>query len=66
MALEDKQLVCIECGNSFSFTVGEQQFYKEKGFENEPKRCPACRSRRKREKRTRKNPSRDFSRGRGR
>lgn len=40
---EDKTLVCRECGNEFVFTASEQQFYADKGFQNEPKRCPACR-----------------------
>lgn len=47
MAYEDKQLTCKECGQEFSFTAREQEFYAEKGFENEPGRCPACRSARK-------------------
>ena len=36
---EDKTLVCKECGNEFVFTAGEQEFYAEKGFTNEPQRC---------------------------
>lgn len=45
--MEDKTLVCRECGNEFTFSVGEQEFYKEKGFENEPTRCAPCRKARK-------------------
>ena len=44
---EDKTLVCKECGNEFVFSAGEQEFYAEKGFVNEPQRCKACRSARK-------------------
>ena len=44
---EDKTLVCKECGNEFVFTAGEQEFYAEKGFTNEPQRCKACRQARK-------------------
>jgi CxxC-x17-CxxC domain-containing protein len=44
---EDKTLVCKDCNQEFTFTAGEQEFYAEKGFENEPGRCPACRSARK-------------------
>lgn len=44
---QDKTLVCKDCGNEFIFTVGEQEFYAEKGFENEPQRCKDCRSSRK-------------------
>ena len=44
---EDKTLVCRECGNEFVFTASEQQFYADKGFQNEPGRCPACRAARR-------------------
>lgn len=44
---EDKTLVCKDCGNEFVFTAGEQEFYAEKGFQNEPARCKDCRSARK-------------------
>ncbi|MCG1026006.1 MAG: zinc-binding protein [Dehalobacter sp. 4CP] len=44
---EDKVLTCKDCGNEFSFSVSEQEFYAEKGFTNEPGRCPECRSARK-------------------
>ena len=45
--MEDKTLVCKDCGAEFVFTVGEQEFYAEKGFNNEPVRCPECRKARK-------------------
>ena len=38
---EDKTLVCKECGKEFVFTAGEQEFYAERGFQNEPQRCKA-------------------------
>ena len=44
---EDKTLVCKDCGQEFVFTAGEQEFYAEKGFQNEPTRCKACRNARK-------------------
>ncbi len=44
---QDKIIVCKDCGNQFTFTVGEQEFYIQKGFENEPVRCKDCRSKRK-------------------
>lgn len=44
---EDKTLICKECGNEFVFTAGEQEFYAEKGFVNEPQRCKECRQARK-------------------
>ena len=47
MEFEDKKLVCQDCGKEFIFTAGEQAFYKEKGLDNEPKRCKECRDKRK-------------------
>ena len=44
---EDKTLVCKDCGNEFIFSAGEQAFYAEKGFQNEPTRCRVCRMARK-------------------
>ena len=41
---EDKTLVCKDCGKEFIFSAGEQAFYAEKGFQNEPTRCKACRN----------------------
>ncbi|MBM7854827.1 CxxC-x17-CxxC domain-containing protein [Desulfohalotomaculum tongense] len=43
----DKTLTCKDCGEDFVFSAGEQAFYAEKGFENEPARCPQCRAARK-------------------
>ncbi|MBE6081140.1 MULTISPECIES: zinc-ribbon domain-containing protein [Tissierellales] len=48
--MADKTLVCKDCGKEFIFTEGEQTFYKEKGFENEPQRCPECRRKRKQQR----------------
>jgi len=45
--MPDKTLICKECNREFVFTENEQAFYKEKGFENEPQRCPDCRAARK-------------------
>ena len=44
---EDKTLVCNECGQEFVFSAGEQEFYAARGFQNEPKKCKACRAARK-------------------
>ncbi|MCR6513698.1 MAG: zinc-ribbon domain-containing protein [Clostridium chrysemydis] len=51
--MEDKKLVCKDCGAEFVFTVGEQEFFKEKGFDNEPVRCLDCRRKRKAERNNR-------------
>jgi len=47
MAFTDKTLTCRDCGATFTFTAGEQEFYAEKGFQNEPTRCKDCRNARK-------------------
>ncbi len=44
---EDKTLVCKDCGAEFIFSAGEQQFYAEHDFQNEPQRCKACRDAKK-------------------
>ena len=51
MALSDKTLTCVECGNEFTFTVGEQEFFASKGFTNEPGRCTQCRGARRSQQR---------------
>jgi len=58
--MEDKTLKCQEpdCGQDFIFTVGEQEFYKERGFAEEPKRCKECRDKRKQ---NRRRPYNDFN-----
>jgi CxxC-x17-CxxC domain-containing protein len=43
----DKALTCRECGQSFMFTAGEQEFFAQRGLMNEPSRCPECRASRR-------------------
>lgn len=47
MPYTDKTLTCSDCGSSFTFTSGEQEFHASKGFTNEPRRCPSCRGARR-------------------
>ena len=47
MSYADKTVTCRDCGMEFVFTTGEQEFYAQKGFTNEPTRCPSCRQQRK-------------------
>ena len=47
MSYADKTLTCRDCGTQFVFTAGEQEFYAQKGFTNEPTRCSSCRQARK-------------------
>ena len=41
---QDRSLKCIDCGGEFVFSAGEQQFFHDKNFKNEPKRCKACKT----------------------
>ncbi len=50
MGFEDKSLQCSDCGTTFTFGAGEQEFFQSKGYTNEPKRCPSCRQARKSER----------------
>ncbi len=52
--MADKTITCKDCGEDFVFTEGEQQFYAEKGFENEPIRCKKCRDARKAQRNNRR------------
>ncbi len=47
ISLQDKILTCRDCSNEFAFTVSEQEFFAQKGFTNNPSRCPECRAARK-------------------
>lgn len=46
MEFTDRILVCADCGRDFVFTAGEQLFFFDKQFRNDPKRCKPCKSRR--------------------
>ena len=46
MEFQDKILKCIDCGADFVFTAGEQLFFHDKQFKNDPKRCKPCKSKR--------------------
>jgi CxxC-x17-CxxC domain-containing protein len=46
MEFVDRLLTCVDCGGEFIFTAGEQLFFLDKQFKNDPKRCKPCKSRR--------------------
>ena len=46
MEFQDKILKCVDCGTEFVFTAGEQLFFHDKQFKNEPKRCKGCKGKR--------------------
>jgi len=43
----DRTLKCVECGAIFVFTAREQEFFAERNFQNDPKRCKDCKAKRK-------------------
>jgi len=47
LEFEDQKRTCVECGDEFLWTAGEQEFFHEKGFTDPPKRCKTCRQVRK-------------------
>ncbi len=47
MAFQDRDLTCVECNQPFVFTADDQQYHADKGYTNEPKRCPSCRAARR-------------------
>src|ERR1700759_3271461 len=46
MEFVDRLLKCCDCGNEFVFTAGEQLFFFDKQFKNDPKRCKLCKAKR--------------------
>jgi CxxC-x17-CxxC domain-containing protein len=43
----DKTLTCADCGADFTFSANDQAYHQERGFTNEPRRCPSCRASRR-------------------
>ena len=50
MSFQDKSIQCSDCGATFTFSAEEQEFFQNKGFTNEPRRCSPCRQARKTER----------------
>jgi CxxC-x17-CxxC domain-containing protein len=46
MAFADRDVLCVSCGVMFVFSAGEQEFFREKGFVNEPRHCKQCKAKR--------------------
>ena len=47
MSFQDRTLTCLDCNQPFTFTADDQQYHREKGYTNEPKRCASCRQNRR-------------------
>ncbi len=48
MEFKDRVLKCADCGAEFIFTAGEQVFFHDKQFKNDPKHCKQCKAKRAR------------------
>jgi CxxC-x17-CxxC domain-containing protein len=48
MEFTDRVLKCTDCGVEFVFTAGEQVFFHDKQFKNDPKHCKQCKAKRAR------------------
>jgi CxxC-x17-CxxC domain-containing protein len=48
MEFSDRVLKCVDCGTEFVFTAGEQLFFHDKEFRNDPKHCKQCKVKRSR------------------
>ena len=46
MEFIDRVLKCSDCSNEFVFTAGEQLFFFDRQFKNDPKRCKLCKAKR--------------------
>ena len=46
MEFSDKVLKCADFGQEFIFTAGEQLFFFDRQFKNDPKRCKNCKAKR--------------------
>jgi CxxC-x17-CxxC domain-containing protein len=40
--IKDKNIACIDCESDFIWSVGEQEFFRDKELKNPPKRCKDC------------------------
>jgi len=43
----DRTLNCVDCGVEFIHSAADQEYYQQKGFVSDPKRCTSCRASRR-------------------
>jgi CxxC-x17-CxxC domain-containing protein len=61
----DRTLTCVDCSVEFIHSAADQEFYAEKGFVSDPKRCPSCRAARRSMRDSSGHDSRDIGGPRG-
>ena len=47
MTYVDRTLTCVDCGVGFIHSAADQEYYAQKGFASDPKRCSSCRASRR-------------------
>ncbi len=47
MSYVDRTVTCVDCGVDFVHSGADQEFYAQKGFTSDPRRCPSCRASRR-------------------
>ena len=47
MTYVDRTLTCVDCGVEFIHSAADQEYYVQKGFASDPKRCTSCRASRR-------------------
>jgi CxxC-x17-CxxC domain-containing protein len=40
----DRTITCADCGVEFIHSAADQEFFLQKGFTSEPRRCTSCRA----------------------
>lgn len=48
---ETRTLICVDCKEEFAFTAAAQEYFDDKGYHQDPKRCKSCHLERKRRQR---------------
>lgn len=59
MAYVDRTLTCVDCGSEFIHSAADQEYYAQKGFVSDPKRCTSCRAARRNMREAGENGGRD-------
>ncbi len=50
---EPRVLICCECGEEFVFTSAAQEYFADRGYTEDPKRCKTCHTKYKKSQRNR-------------
>lgn len=56
---EPRVLICVECNEEFVFTAKAQEYFAERGYTEDPKRCKHCHTQYKKLQREQRNDRRE-------